>query len=738
MKGIHFCLWAVVPLLCSSWFTNQFFPKVAALYLLACIFCIRLCKWKKDSVSNEHVLLFVMVIVMAMSFSFVHLQYWVLVLLLSLIFSQADDEQIMITLYSICLTATLASIYGLYQCITSEYFRINTFPTYTSSFSMINTAGAFISCSSILTLILVVVNFPKHSPQLLLAFIIQLSYLMCTGSRAGYVAFAISLLLMGIVIATRQFTLRRKHFLLIFTVLIATICLSFLYTPVKKQSLSIFDTQNNSNKVRLHMWQSTLNMAVDHLWGGVGSGKFVQTYPLYRNEQEYKISDARILTHPHNDFLLLVAENGIFILALFLALSFLCLRQLFCHRSNIHLCGLAIFICLLVNSCFYSVFAAPATTLLLGISWGIATQQSHKRIRGNIIFPFLSIVSICGLYGSILQGSANIYFNSGQKNMLAENYDKALSQFDQAQYLWSDKNTHLEIGRCYLAKKQPQKAIFHLEKAVVSYLENAYITLGICYVHTKQQDKALAIWKKALAIYSKSWQLNYNLGKLHLEQGKVQQAIHHLNEALALREQLNKDVDFLMNLGLANEYIGQVGKAMSFYTKAKEQDKRKIVPTMYIANALVKMRLFPSALHHLEFVAKNGRKPEVITANISMAKIYEELQQPKIAMTLYFKVISLDRNHYEANFLLGRSLFFQKNSKMARKFLNISLNANPRNPWPAIFLALIHFEQQQQSQGEVYLQKAIDLGFSSWNELYQVSQISSATKQTIKNYLRKK
>lgn len=738
MKGIYFCLWGIVPLLCSSWFTNQFFPKVTALYLFACIFCIQLCTSKKDSISREHTLIFIIIVLMAMSFSFVHLQYWILVLLLAIIFSHAQEQQIMTALYSICVTATLASIYGLYQCIASEYFRVNTFPTYTSSFSMINTAGAFISCSSILTLTLAVVNFPKHAPLLIIAFIVQLSYLLCTGSRAGYVAFAITLFLMGIVVATRQFNLRRKHFLLILVVLITTICISLLYTPVKKQSLSIFDPQNNSNKVRLYMWQSTLNMTGDHLWAGVGSGKFAQNYPLYRNEKEYKISNARVLMHPHNDFLLLVAENGILVLAAFLLLTFLCLRQLFSQRSNMHLCGLAMFVCLLINACFFSIFIAPATTLLLGMACGIATQKSHKRIRGNIIFPLLTVLSVCGLYTSILQSTANIYFQSGQKNMHNEKYDKAISQFEQAQYLWSDKNTHLEIGRCYLVQKQPQKAIAHLEKAVVSYLENAYITLGICYVHTKQQHKALATWKNAITIYPQSWQLHYNLGKLYLEQGELPKAINHLNEALALREQLNTDVDFLMNLGLANEHMGQVGKAMSLYTKAKEQDKRKIVPTMYIANALVKMRLFPSALHHLEFVANNGRKPEIIAANISMAKIYEELQQPKIAMTLYFKVISLDRNHYEANFLMGRSLFFQKNYKMAVKFLNISLNANPQNPWPPIFMSLIHFEQQQQQQGLTYLQKAIALGFTSWNELYQVSQISSLTKQTIQNYLQKK
>ena len=329
MKGIHFCLWGIVPLLCSPWFTNQFFPKVTALYLLACVFCIQLCKSKQDSISREHILIFIMVMVMAMSFSLVHLQYWVVVLLLAIIFSHVEEQQIMTTLYSICAAATLASIYGLYQCITSEYFRVNTFPTYTSSFSMINTAGAFVSCSSILTLILAVVNFPKHTPQLLIAFIVQLSYLLCTGSRAGYVSFAVALFLVGIVVTTRQLSLRRKHFLLILTILIATICISLLYTPVKKQSLSIFDAQNNSNKVRLYMWQSTLNMAGEHLWGGVGSGKFAQNYPLYRNEQEYKISDARVLMHPHNDFLLLVVENGVLILVVFLMLIFLCLRQLF-------------------------------------------------------------------------------------------------------------------------------------------------------------------------------------------------------------------------------------------------------------------------------------------------------------------------------------------------------------------------------------------------------------------------
>ncbi|BBM85706.1 O-antigen ligase family protein [Candidatus Uabimicrobium amorphum] len=738
MQGIYFILWGIVPLLCFSWFSNQFFPKVTLLYLLTCVFCIQLYKSKKNVISNEHMMIFVVVIFMAMSFSIAHLQYWIIILLLAIIFSHAEEKQIMTTLYSLCAAATVASIYGIYQYTASTQLRVNTFPTYTSSFSLINTAGAFISCSCMLTMSLAVVNFPKHTPLLLVSFVLQLSYLMCTGSRAGYVAFAITFLLFAIVVITRQFSLRLKHLLLILGVFVITIAASLLYTPVKQQTMSIFDSKNNSNKVRLYMWESTWDMTSDYLWSGVGSGKFIEQYPLYRNKEEYTISDSRVATHPHNDFLLIVAENGIFILALFIVLLFFSLRKLYRGHNGMYLCGLSILICLLINACFYCVFIAPTTALLLGISLGIAAQKSHKYIHGNAIFPLLLIVSLCGLCTSLLQSAANIHFHSGQKHMKTKKYDKAITQLQKAQSLWSDHNTHLEMGRCYLVKKQPQKAQMHLEKAQATYLENAYLTLGICYTHIKEHHKAFVTWKQALRLYPESWQLNYNLGKLCLDIGKAPQAVNYLNKALLLREQLGKDIDFLMNIGLANEYIGQYGKAMTFYSKAKEKDKRKIVPTMYIANTLVKMRLFPSALHHLEFVAKNGKKAEIITANISMAKIYEELQQPKIAMTLCFKVISLDRNNYEANFLLGRSLFFQKKYKMGVKFLGVARSASPQNPWPPLFLALTHFEQNQHTQAIMYLQKAKDLGFSSWKELYQVSQISSSTKQKIQSYLQKK
>ncbi|MCB9899230.1 MAG: O-antigen ligase family protein [Planctomycetes bacterium] len=67
--------------------------------------------------------------------------------------------------------------------------------------------------------------------------------------------------------------------------------------------------------VRLALWGSTLDLAADHPWLGVGLGRFRESFPPYRDPLEAALPGrggaATSVHHPHDEFLLGAAEGGL-------------------------------------------------------------------------------------------------------------------------------------------------------------------------------------------------------------------------------------------------------------------------------------------------------------------------------------------------------------------------------------------------------------------------------------------
>jgi O-antigen ligase len=59
---------------------------------------------------------------------------------------------------------------------------------------------------------------------------------------------------------------------------------------------------------RLYVWQGSLTMWLDHLWLGVGPGRFVWRYPAYVLPQ---VANDPNLLHPHNVWLEAATGGGI-------------------------------------------------------------------------------------------------------------------------------------------------------------------------------------------------------------------------------------------------------------------------------------------------------------------------------------------------------------------------------------------------------------------------------------------
>lgn len=744
IKNKYLFLWIGIPMLFLPFLGNQYLPKIVYAGIVSAIFSFLLCCKKKSNfscnVSHLLIILFVVSLGLNTNGSWDVFFYWVLLLCIHSIFSHLKETEINIVLNCFVLSGVMSSIYGIFQFF--AYERIHSFPVHTAFFTNINVAAAFVSCITLITLSILIINKNlKFKWLYILALLIDISYLVSTQNRACWLACIIGFVVLSIFVSSQKIKITTKTKLAIVSTFAIIIAIFIFNNDLNKQISSVFDMTNNaSNKVRLSMWNSTLNMSTDHLLLGVGTGDFIYFFPEYRDAKEYSLSLGRVASHPHNSFLLILSENGLVGLFLFVCLLLVSFLQICKNipKKPIYLISLITLITLFVNALFFSVLLAPAIGVLFAILLGVSSHGlKNISFSGRYVFGFLFLCCVAGIGVSGTHMVANIFFHEGQKEMKNDRFYKAISNLQKANYLWNDGQTNLELGRCYLMQKKYEKARNYLEKSLQQgNWENGYLNLGICYVQQNKKSKAMEIWQECILLYPNSILANYNLAKLFLELNKAKKALLYFEIAKKLSPKLEDSVDYFMNLGIAYESLKKYRLALSSYIKAKEMDKRKIVPTIYIAKIFVKLGLYDVALHHFDVVATSGTADEIITANINIANIYDMKKKPNVAMTYYWKVIQQDPNNYQGNFLLGRLLFFQKKYKMAQKILQKASFCDSTSPWPYVFIALIMLEKDNEN-GENYLNKAKEMQFTSWQALMDINVISQKTKEKLEKWRKK-
>jgi len=155
----------------------------------------------------------------------------------------------------------------------------------------------------------------------------------------------------------------------------------------------------------------------------------------------------------------------------------------------------------------------------------IAKDTFDKASRGERVAP--------GLYYEL----GTYSYNNGKVR-------EAISYFEQAiKQTPADYRALSSLGACYLAlaEKYPdrkddyaEKALGPLKKAVGINQEHAkaHSNLGIAYILLNQRDQAIIEWKQALSLEPNSDFVNYNLACMFASEGKADEAIRYLNDAV--------------------------------------------------------------------------------------------------------------------------------------------------------------------------------------------------------------
>lgn len=138
-----------------------------------------------------------------------------------------------------------------------------------------------------------------------MAFCICNAALIFNGTRGAWLAVAIvcAMLLIYYMFKSK----RNMSIIIIFVVLITSILINNAKFMYRLDTIDDFN-KYQSNTERILIWQSAWNMFKDHPVLGVGLGQYTENY---REKYVSPLAKEPHLTHAHNNFMQMLAENGV-------------------------------------------------------------------------------------------------------------------------------------------------------------------------------------------------------------------------------------------------------------------------------------------------------------------------------------------------------------------------------------------------------------------------------------------
>jgi hypothetical protein len=245
------------------------------------------------------------------------------------------------------------------------------------------------------------------------SFFLVLTFIFYCRTRSPYIIIIFYFAALSIYLFNNKFFLEQKlkkaYVFLILIIIISYFAGNFVPPNIDKERSSlgssissIVDKDYPENKVRLNYWKTSLRIFRDVPITGIGTGSWFGIYPnyngnIYNDENIFKSSDL----NPHNDYLEILSENGIFGFIFFMFFLFLVGKNLIYETRK----DMLIFPVLLSFAGFLiiSMFSFPrdniALMILTGTAIGISlsgkeTGRQDELIKLNIK-PIKNIIFSC-------------------------------------------------------------------------------------------------------------------------------------------------------------------------------------------------------------------------------------------------------------------------------------------------------------------------------------------------------
>ncbi len=208
-------------------------------------------------------------------------------------------KSIFIVLNVLLLSLVCTDLYAIWQGMHGSFRALPLRGDYMWLGSFLATALPFL-----LIVVLNRSNFAKWYSLYLIVFLFSIIALFFNGTRGVWLG-------MVILLPFLMFTYVKNVKKIIGIMILSMVLCGGMYSvvlPFQHRVDTIFDMSYQANKERTLLWTSSLNMVKDHPFFGVGLGDFAVQY-----HGKYILPEAKEpnLAHAHNNFMNMMAENGL-------------------------------------------------------------------------------------------------------------------------------------------------------------------------------------------------------------------------------------------------------------------------------------------------------------------------------------------------------------------------------------------------------------------------------------------
>ncbi len=327
------------------------------------------------------------------------------------------------------------------------------------------------------------------------------------------------------------------------------------------------DNSINSNSVyeRLVLWRNSLRMIKEKPFTGIGLSDWKTDFPNYGSARADIFNSVNIrFQHPHNDYLFIAAESGIFALlfyilffisAIYLAVQIIISSEEVQHRieSLILLMGIIGFLIISLFSMPLMRYY-PVILVMIMISFII---NDYSRLNGNKV-SFLNnrtikIILFCGF----LISSISVF--AGIKRWTSD---------------WHLSNAlNAQRGNNFGRMKRELNSMNTFIYPMDNFGSPVAWHKGIADFYKGDQDHAFKMFRDAEKINPYHFHLLNDLGSCYNLSGNVAVAKEYYRKTLAIAPQY---VDALVNLSVVYYNEGNIDSAYSTITEIKKPTEKSI------------------------------------------------------------------------------------------------------------------------------------------------------------------
>ncbi len=314
------------------------------------------------------------------------------------------------------------------------------------------------------------------------------------------------------------------------------------------KSLKNFRSQNIQK--RIYLWENTFKMIDDNLISGVGSGNWKIHIPKYAKDGKHNnYGEIRYQT-PHNDYLSIFAENGIFGMLLYISIFifgiYYCIRIVLKAKNKDDKIFALLIFGGVIGYISISMFSAAKeyfeTLFFLSIMLSFvivknADIQIKQKKQSKLLFILMSfffiVTCILGVnymvkaYKSEKHTKLAVkYIDDGNYKLCNQEVDKAYSKYISCDptgtpLKWYSGNSNFALGKYFLAFSDYKEAykLAPFNSFVLTNIASACALL-------EKYDKAEEFFNKSLEIKSENPDAINNLITIYLIQNKLNESLN--------------------------------------------------------------------------------------------------------------------------------------------------------------------------------------------------------------------